>query len=139
MGHENYHRHVETRGSSDRVFGFVFAIVFLIIGLYPLVDDRPVRLWGLALAAMLAVAALLVPRLLASANRLWTRLGLLLHRIVSPVALGIMFFLVITPIALLMRLRGKDPLRLRFAPDLPSYWIDRLPPGPKAESLKDQF
>jgi hypothetical protein len=67
------------------------------------------------------------------------RLGMLLHRIVSPIALGIMFFLVITPMGLLMRALGKDPLRLRLRPDEGSYWIDRRPPGPAPETMKDQF
>jgi hypothetical protein len=72
-------------------------------------------------------------------NRLWLRFGLLLHKIVSPLVLGIMFFLVITPIGLLMRAVGKDLLRLKFDKRSSSYWIERLPPGPPPESLKDQF
>ena len=83
--------------------------------------------------------AALVPGVLAPANRLWTKFGLLLHHIVSPIALGILFFLVVTPTGLLMRLFGKDPLRLRFDPDADSYWIKRDPPGPAADSLKNQF
>jgi len=88
--------------------------------------------------AVFAVA-MLAPTLLAPLNRLWTRFGLLLHRIVSPVVLGIMFFLVVTPMGLLMRAFGKDPLRLRFEKDLPSYWINRNPPGPAPDTLDHQF
>ncbi|MBS0593678.1 MAG: hypothetical protein JSR84_09440 [Proteobacteria bacterium] len=139
MGHESYQRHEEVRGSSDRAFGFVFAGVFAIIGLLPLILGGRLRLWAVGLAIAFAAVALVMPQLLAPANRLWTRFGLLLHRVVSPLALGIMFFVAITPTGLLMRLFGKDPLRLRFERDRPSYWIDRVPPGPAPQSLKDQF
>ena len=76
---------------------------------------------------------------LAPLNKWWTKLGVLLYRIVSPVVLGLLFYLTVTPIALLLRLLGKDPLRLRRDPDGASYWIDRTPPGPAPESMKNQF
>lgn len=139
MGHESYQRQDEVRGSSDRAFGLVFAGVFAIIGLLPLILGGHLRLWAVGIAIGFAAVALVMPRLLAPANRLWTRFGLLLHRIVSPLVLAIMFFVAITPTGLLMRLLGKDPLRLRFESDRPSYWIDRVPPGPSPESLEDQF
>jgi len=90
-------------------------------------------------SGLFLLLAVLVPRVLAPANRLWTKFGLLLHHIVSPLALGVLFFLVVTPTGLLMRLFGKDPLRLRFDPAADSYWIKRDPPGPAADSLKNQF
>jgi len=96
-------------------------------------------LWSIAAAAAFALLALAVPRALAPLNRAWTAFGDLLHRIVSPVALGILYYGVVTPTGLLMRLAGKDPLRLRFDPAARSYWIERRPPGPPPESLKDQF
>jgi len=139
MGHESYTREEHVEGSSNRSFGVVFAVVFAIIGLLPLLFGRAPRLWALAVAALFLAVALLVPGLLAPLNRLWLRLGLLLHRVVSPVAMGIVFFGVITPMALVMRLLGKDPLRLRFDRNAPTYWIERHPPGPAPESLKDQF
>jgi hypothetical protein len=89
-------------------------------------------------AAFLA-AALLRPAVLAPLNRVWTRFGLLLHRIVSPVVLGIMFFVVITPMGLIMRALGKDPLRLRLEREARSYWIERRPPGPPPDTLNNQF
>ena len=76
---------------------------------------------------------------LALLNQWWTKFGALLHQIVSPIALGILFFLVITPIALLMRILGKDSLRMRLDPEAKTYWIKRDPPGPDADSLKNQF
>jgi len=126
-------------GSSDRAFGLVFAAFFTIVALLPLWSGRPVRLWSIAAAAAFALLALAVPRALAPLNRAWTAFGDLLHRIVSPVALGILYYGVVTPTGLLMRLAGKDPLRLRFDPAARSYWIERRPPGPPPESLKDQF
>lgn len=93
----------------------------------------------MVVAGAFLLLAMLIPQVLAPANRLWTKFGLLLHNIVSPIALGILFFLVVTPTGLLMRLFGKDPLRLRFDPAASSYWIKRDPPGPAADSLKNQF
>lgn len=117
----------------------VFAAVFALIGLLPLAFGGALRLWSLLLAGAFVGVALVVPSLLAPLNRLWLRFGLLLHRIVSPLVLGIMFFLVITPMGLLMRAFGKDLLRLKFDRGAASYWIERSPPGPPPESMKDQF
>lgn len=129
----------QVQGSSDRSFGFVFAVVFAIIALYPLVNSNGIRIWAIAASGVFLLLAVLVPHILAPVNRLWTKFGLLLNKIVSPIALGILFFLVVTPTGLLMRLFGKDPLRLRFDPAAESYWIKRDPPGPTADSLKNQF
>jgi hypothetical protein len=138
--HEHTPRHTsQIQSSSDRSFGFVFAAVFLIVALYPLVHAAGIRLWAVAISGLFLLLAALVPQVLAPANRLWTKFGLLLHHIVSPLALGVLFFLVVTPTGLLMRLFGKDPLRLRFDPAADSYWIKRDPPGPAADSLKNQF
>jgi hypothetical protein len=138
--HEHTPRHAsQVQSSSDRSFGFVFAAVFLIIGLYPLLHATGIRIWAVVISGLFLLLATLVPQVLAPANRLWTKFGLLLHHIVSPIALGILFFLVVTPTGLLMRLFGKDPLRLRFDPAADSYWIKRDPPGPAADSLKNQF
>ena len=138
--HEHSPRHAAPiQSSSDRSFGFVFAALFLIIGLYPLLHASGIRLWAVAISGLFLLLAALRPQVLAPANRLWTKFGLLLHNIVSPIALGILFFLVVTPTGLLMRLLGKDPLRLRFDPAADSYWIKRDPPGPTADSLNNQF
>jgi hypothetical protein len=139
MGHESYDRREGVQGSSNRSFGFVFAAFFAIVGLLPLITGDRVRLWALMIGGAFLLSGLLFPSILAPLNRIWTKLGLLLHKLVSPIVLGIMFFLVITPTGLLMRLLGKDPLRLRFSRDAESYWIAREPPGPAPESLKDQF
>ena len=138
--HEHTPRHTsQIQSSSDRSFGFVFAAVFLIVALYPLLHAAGIRIWAVVISGLFLLLAALVPQVPAPANRLWTKFGLLLHNIVSPLALGILFFLVVTPTGLLMRLFGKDPLRLRFDPAADSYWIKRDPPGPAADSLKNQF
>jgi hypothetical protein len=138
--HEHTPRHAsQIQSSSDRSFGFVFAAVFLIIAFYPLLNAAGIRIWAVVISGLFLLLAAFVPHVLAPANRLWTKFGLLLHNIVSPIALGILFFLVVTPTGLLLRLFGKDPLRLRFDPAAGSYWIKRDPPGPAADSLKNQF
>jgi hypothetical protein len=139
MGHESFDRDEAVRGSSDRAFGLVFTTVFVLIGLLPWVFGRPVRTWSIVAAVLFLAVALAAPRILAPLNKLWLKFGLLLHRVVSPIVLGIMFFLVITPMGLLMKALGKDPLRLRFDRDASTYWIAREPPGPPADSFSDQF
>lgn len=136
--HEDFDRS-EVRSSSDRGFGLVFAAVFAIIGLWPVLDLAGVRWWALAIAAGFAATALLRPSLLAPLNRVWTAFGLLLHRIVNPLVMGVIFVTTIIPIGLVLRLRGHDPLRLRRDPAANTYWIVREPPGPTPETMKNQF
>jgi hypothetical protein len=139
MAHESFQRDDDTVGSSNRSFGVVFAVVFGIIGLFPLVHGESPRIWSMAIAGVFLLAALVFPGILAPLNRLWMKLGLLLHKVVSPIVLGFLFFVVITPMGVAMRLLGKDPLRLRGDPESKSHWIDRKPPGPRPESFIDQF
>ncbi len=137
--HESLNReHAANRGSA-RAFGFVFAGFFLFVALWPLVAGGPLRLWALAAAAVFLALALLRPALLEPLNQLWLKFGLLLHRIVSPIVLGILFYLAVAPTGLLMRALGKDPLRLRFDRASSSYWIERSPPGPAPETMRNQF
>lgn len=139
MAHENLNREQEIEGSSDRTFGFVFAAFFLIIAAWPLLSRAGFRWWAGAIAAAFLLVALARPQLLAGLNRQWMRFGVFLGHIVSPIALGILFYLVLTPLALVMRLAGKDPLRLRFERGAASYWIERKPPGPPPDSMTNQF
>lgn len=139
MSHESLLRSESIQPSSNRSFGIVFAIVFGLIGAVPLLSGNGVRAWSLAVAAAFLVLAFALPVALTRLNRIWLHFGLLLHRIVSPVMLGIMFFLVVTPTGFLMRLLGKDPLRLHREETAPTYWIDRNPPGPPPESFDRQF
>lgn len=124
---------------SDRNFGLVFAAVFAIIGCWPVVGLAAPRWWALGVAVAFASAALLWPHTLRPFNRAWLWIGRLMHKVVSPVAMGVIFFLCVTPIALIMRLRGSDVLSLKRRPDLESYWIRRGPSTPPTESMKQQF
>ena len=91
------------------------------------------------LTALFVVLAYAAPRVLAPLNRLWAKFGLLLHIIISPLILGILFYACVTPIGFLMRLTGKDPMRRKFDPAVKSYWITREPPGPAPETFRNQF
>ena len=139
MPHEPYAKRRRVESGSNRSFGLVFASIFGIVGLTPLLAGTPSERWALIVAGGFLLTAIVHPRLLAPLNRLWFRFGLLLHKLVNPIVLAIMFFLVITPIGLLMRALGRDALRLRLDQDAPTYWIDRTPPGPPAETLGNQF
>lgn len=125
------------QGSSDRSFGFVFAGFFLVVCLFPIVHGAPARVWALGPALLFAVLAVVRPNLLAPFNRVWMRFGLVLHRIMSPVVMSLIFFLTVTPIGLFMRLLGKSPLSLEFDRRAESYWIKR--PVTDPESMKRQF
>ena len=111
----------------------------MLLALLPRLQGGSIRLWAVAASGAMLLVATFAPAALRPFNRLWTRFGLLLHRVVGPVALAILFFCVVTPTGLLMRLFGKDPLRLRRDPDAASYWVMRTPPGPDADSLRHQF
>ena len=132
-------RSAATPESSDRAFGFVFAVVFALVGGWPLVQGDAPRWWALAFAAAFAIVALLQPKILRPLNRAWQIVGLLLHRVMSPLVMSAIYFLCVTPIAVVMRWRGKDVLSLKRRPDLSSYWIPREPPPPHSESMKRQF
>ena len=125
--------------ASERSFGLVFAAFFLIVASLPLLQGHGLRLWAIGIGMAFGIAALAFPAILVPFNCMWARFGMLLHGIVSPVALAVLFYGVVTPTGLIMRLLGKDLLRLRFDRDAASYWIKRSPPGPDAESLKNQF
>jgi len=139
MAHEDMNREEHIEGSSDRSFGLIFAGAFLLIAGLPLFHGGTLRWWSVIVAVMFALLALLKPTLLAGLNRMWLKLGIMLGKIVSPIALGILFFVVITPIGIMLRLSGKDPLRLKFRPEADSYWIPREPPGPPPGSMNNQF
>jgi hypothetical protein len=137
--HEDLSRTQTVKASSDRFFGLTFFAVFLILALWPLLAQGPVRPVALGIALAFLAVSLIVPKWLAPLNRLWLKFGELLHRITSPIILGIMFFGVITPVGWFMRRAGKDLLRMKFDREAPSYWIKREPPGPDKASLKRQF
>jgi hypothetical protein len=139
MAHEDLTREDKVEGSTDRAFGWVFTAVFVLIGVWPLLHSNAPRWWAIGIAAAFALVTLIKPTLLSGLNRLWMKFGVLLGKVVSPIALGVLFYLVFTPIGLLMRLTGKDPLRLKFDRAGDSYWIRREPPGPPPKSMTNQF
>ena len=139
--HEDFSRAEEVQGSSDRSFGLVFGGFFLLVGLAPLLrhPSEAVRWWALGLAVVFVALALFWQLPLKPLNWLWTRLGAALFHLVSPVMLGLVFCLAVVPVGLLIRLRGKDLLNLRFDRAASSYWVKREPPGPLPETMKNQF
>jgi saxitoxin biosynthesis operon SxtJ-like protein len=124
---------------SNRTFGWTFTAFFALVGLWPLIKHGNPRWVTLMVAALVMFITLARPALLTIPNRLWMKFGLLLHRITSPIILGILFFVVLTPTAIVMRLVHRDALRLRYDKSLSSYWIKRIPPGPSPESMINQF
>lgn len=137
--HEDLRREHDVKRSSERSFGVVFSVVFAIVGLWPVWGQGTVRLWALVIAAGFLALALFWQAPLRPLNRLWLRFGLLLHSIVNPIIMGLLFYGTVVPTGLLMRLAGKDPLRLKRDPQASSYWIVRTPPGPAPESMSNQF
>ena len=139
MAHEDLAREQHVEASSDRAFGLVFGAVFIIVAAWPLLDSAPPRWWAVVAAGLFVAIALLKPAWLAGANRQWVKLGMLLAKIVSPIALGVLFYGVFTPIGALMQLFGTDPLRLKRDAKAASYWRVREPPGPPPDSMTNQF
>ena len=120
---------------SNRSFGIVFFIVFLLIALYPLLKGNDLRIWSLIISIIFLILGLINSKLLVPLNRLWFKFGLLLGKFISPLIMGIIFFLVVTPIGIGMRLFKKDLLNLKYNKK-ETYWIEKT--GPKSK-MKNQF
>ena len=129
----------EPGSSSERGFGLIVAAAAAIIGLWPLLRGDQPRWWLMGAALVLLVISMLAAWVLRPLNRFWSWFGLLLNRVISPVILGIIFYGVLTPIGLILRVRGRDILRLRFDRTAASYWIAREPPGPRPNTMSRQF
>ena len=125
----------EIKIGSNRSFGIVFFFVFLLIAIYPLINNQDIRLWSLTISIVFLILGIFDSKILYPLNKLWFKFGIFLGKIVSPLIMGIIFFLVVTPIGLLMRLLGKDLLNLKFNNNK-SYWIEK--DGPKSK-MKNQF
>ena len=121
--------------SSNRSFGIVFFVVFLIVGLYPLTNGNDLRLWSIIISLIFLILGILNSKILSPLNKIWFKFGLFLGKIVSPIIMGIIYFLVVTPIGLFMRLIQKDLLSLKFN-NKNTYWIEKS--GPKSK-MKNQF
>ena len=120
---------------SNKSFGIVFFVVFLLISLYPLLNNESIRIWSLVISIILLILGILDSKILSPLNKIWFKFGIFLGKIISPIVMGIIFFLVVTPTGFIMRLLGKDVLNLKYN-DHKSYWIEKT--GPKSK-MKDQF
>ena len=125
----------EVKIGSNRSFGIVFFVVFLIIATYPLINGDELRLWSLIISIVFLSLGLLNSKILNPLNKLWFKFGIFLGKIISPLVMSIIFFLVVTPIGLLMRLFNKDLLNLKFNNNS-SYWIEKTEPKSK---MNNQF
>jgi hypothetical protein len=129
----------ELQGSSDRVFGLIFSVFWSLVALAPLIKGGPIRVWAVMFGAAFLLTALVMPILLGPLNRLWQRFGRLLRSVTNPIVMAILFFSTVVPFGLIMRLLKRDVLRLKRERGSASYWISRNPPGPRPDSMKDQF
>ena len=121
--------------SSNRSFGVVFFVVFLLIALYPVINNEEIRVWSLIVSLIFLVSGLLNSKILNPLNQIWFKFGVFLGKIISPFIMAIIFFFVVTPIGLMMRTLGKDILNLRYNTKK-TYWIEKT--GPKSK-MKNQF
>ena len=121
---------------SNKSFGIVFFILFLFIGLYPILNNNSIRLWSIVIAALFLILGIFNSKLLSPLNKIWYKFGILLSKLISPLIIGLIFFFVVTPTGLLMRIIGKDLLNLKFNKKDKSYWIEKV--GPKSK-MKNQF
>lgn len=139
--HESYARDEEKVVGTDRSFGLVFVVFFAIVGGWSLYRGKDINVvYGLfGASGVFLLLSFVAPKALHPLNVAWMAFGRLLHKVVSPIIMGLLFFVTITPIALLMRAMGKDVLRLRLDSAAKSYWIERTPPGPPPETMRNQF
>ena len=128
--------HYKIKAGTERNFGLVFAAVFLIISLYPLWFGKNIHLWACIIAFIFFFFTIFLPKALILPNKLWFKLGLFLGAIVSPIILGMIFFLTVTPTGMIMRLLGKDILNQKIKKTVKSYWIQKIN---FSDSMKNQF
>ena len=137
--HETFDRHQEIKQGSDRKFGLFFALVFAIIGGWPLFDPHKLHVWVIGISIAFLIISLFCPIVLRPLNFAWFCIGRLLHLIVNPLVMGFIFSVAIIPTALLFKLFRKDTLQLQFDSKVSTYWNRRRPPGPEPETMERQF
>ena len=137
--HENSFRNETVIAGSGRWFGAVMTAAFAVMSLLNWWHNGHSWHWTGGIAVLFLAAALFRPAVLKPLNQLWLKFGLLLHKVVNPIVMALVFFGTVLPTGLIMRALGKDPLRLRRRFNVTSYWIERRPPGPAPETMKDQF
>ena len=121
--------------SSNRSFGIVFFIVFLIIATYPLIDNGDLRIWSLITSIIFLILGLINSKILRPLNKLWFKFGILLGRLISPIIMGVIFFFVVTPIGIMLKIFGKDILNLKYK-NVKRYWIKK---SDLSSKMKNQF
>jgi hypothetical protein len=136
QSHENYERAEKVKLGSDKKFGLTLGIIFSFLGLAPLMAQHPIRLWALIVGFIFISLALTKPKLLSMPNLYWSKLGLLLGKIISPFVLFLLFFLVFLPIGLLLKVFRKDILNLKINKEQQSYWIKS---ETSSTNMVDQF
>ena len=139
MKHKSFDRNKNATVSSDRSFGFVFFLVFILIAFAPMISAGEIRGWALIAGGVFLLAAIVRPSLLSSLNRVWTKFGLLMHQGSSPIVLAILFFLIMSPYAIVMRLFHRDILNLSYQPESESYWVNRKTTNDVGQNMKNQF
>ena len=128
--------HISTEQASEKSFGIVFSVVFLIVALYPLINSEGLRIWALVASIIFFFLAFIAPKVLVFPNQLWFKFGLLLGSIVAPIVMAIVYFVTVLPTGLIMRLLGKDLLKQKLDKNAKSYWVKRSEP---MGSMKNQF
>jgi predicted membrane metal-binding protein len=131
--------HQPEDGGSDRGFGLLFCAASMLIGLWPLWHHQAVRWWAVVVSLVFGATALAAPAVLAPLKQLWMKFGWLLGKLVSPLVMAVLLYAVVTPVALVQRLFGRDALHLKLDRDAKTYWQVRTPPGPKPDSMINQF
>ena len=128
--------YIKIKESSNRAFGIVFATFFMVICLYPILQNNGVRLWALLISIILYFLSFFLPKAFIVPNKLWIKFGMLLGALIAPIIMGIIFILIVTPIGLIMQLIGKDVLNQKITKSVKSYWIKR---NESVGSMKNQF
>ena len=125
---------IKIKSKDNITFGILFFILFLIFGLYPLKSDEAIRVWSVVLSLVLLIITIIKPNLFTFLNKFWIKFGVLLGKIISPIVMGLVFFFVLTPVGLIVRVLKKDVMGLKRG--APSYWINRKD---KVQTMKKQF
>ncbi len=115
-------------------FGILFFVFFLIVGLYPLISNEPIRIWSIIVSLVFLIVTIIKPNLFTFLNKLWIEFGILIGKIISPIIMGLVFFFVVTPIGIFVKILKKDVMGLKRGAS--SYWITR---EDKIQSMKKQF
>ena len=133
---ENNKSYTPVKIASERSFGIIFGIIFLIIGIYPLLNDANILLWSCITAFIFFILGIFFPKTLFLPNKLWFKFGMILGAVIAPIVMSFIYFFTVFPIGIIMRLFGKDILNLKINKSKKSYWIKRKEP---VKTMENQF